>query len=244
MDLRGSVQVFNTEKFYHVHIANTYENATGVVMDLGVFTEIPFSDSPELTIAKFVNKTARDTQTSRGEFRRYHFHTAGPLNGSTTYQSLSVPGRQTDFFKINPHYNGRHYCYTYMSEWFHDDQSYASLAVLKQDLCKDTKTYWYRKNTYPGEATFIPRPGGASAPEDEGILVFPALDGIKRISLFVVLDAATLQELAVVELPQHIPFTAHGQFVPAAGRAAASAVANAGKDDGAVARAVLQSFTV
>jgi len=32
----------------------------------------------------------------------------------------------------------------------------------------------------------------------------------------VILDAGTFEELAVVDLPVHIPFTAHGNFVPSA----------------------------
>merc|ERR1712113_267232 len=112
----------------------------------------------------------------------------------------------------------------YMSEWFHDDKAFASIAVLKQDLCKGTKTYWYRENQYPGEAIFIPNPG-TGVTEDDGVLMFPVLDGIKRVSFFVMLNATTMEELVDLELPQHIPFTAHGQYVPKVDRDVASAMA-------------------
>lgn len=220
VDLAGNVQVFNTEHFFHVHIANTFENATGIVMDLGVDSSIPFSDGPQLTTAKFLNKTLRDA-VPRNEFRRYHLHTSGPANGTVTFETFTS-GVAVDFFRINSEFSGKPYCYAYMSEWFHDRKSYASLAVLKQDMCTGEKKYWYRKNTYPGEPNFVPKPGGA---EDDGVVVFVALDGEKRTSLYVVLDGKTLEELAVVTLPAHIPFTAHGTWWPAAGAAVASAIA-------------------
>merc|ERR1712100_410312 len=43
VDLSGKIQVFETDPFLHVHIANTFENDTGIVMDLGTFQKLPFS---------------------------------------------------------------------------------------------------------------------------------------------------------------------------------------------------------
>jgi len=57
----------------------------------------------------------------------------------------------------------------------------------------------------------VPGPSGA---EEDGVLVFVALDGVKETSKLVILDAKTFTELEVAELPARIPFTAHGQFVP------------------------------
>jgi len=211
---------FDTTKFYHVHIANTFENATGIVMDIGTDPVIPFRDNAQLTTAKFLNKTLRDDKEGNyPELRRYHLHLAGPLKGSTTYEAMNVPGRMTDFFKINPAFNGVQYCFIYMSEWFHDDKAYASMAILKQDVCKGTKTYWSFNNTYPGEPTFIAKPG--STEEDDGIVVFPSLDGDKGTSSYVILDGKTFKEIASVPLGVHIPFTAHGRFFPKAEMASA-----------------------
>mmetsp|Transcript_43858 Transcript_43858/g.121358 ORF Transcript_43858/g.121358 Transcript_43858/m.121358 type:complete len:567 (-) Transcript_43858:167-1867(-) len=224
-DLAGNVHVFDTEKFFHVHISNTFENATGIVMDLGAYDQLPFSaDSPALTTAKFLNKTVRDARSGVAEFRRYHLHTAGPLKGTATAEVLSERGRQLDFFRINPAFIGRPYCFSYMSEWFHDDKAYASMAILKLDLCTGAKTYWSRNNTYPHEPNFISK-GGDDSREDDGVVVFAALDGVQRTSMFVVLDGTTFQELVVVPLPVHIPFLGHGQFIPTRGQAAQSAVA-------------------
>jgi len=235
----AAAQKFDTEKFFHVHIANTFENATGIVMDIGTDPVIPFSDGPALTTAKFLNKTLRDERDGdkHPQLRRYHMHLAGASKGSVTYEPLSMPGRMTDFFKINPAYNGISYCFIYMSEWFHDDKAYASMAILKQDVCKGTKTYWHINNNYPGEPTFIAKPGGE---EDDGIVVFPNLDGDKRTSTYVILDGKTFKQIAAVPLGTHIPFTAHGRFFPEA----AAALSTGSDPVAAITKAMSDSYIV
>jgi carotenoid cleavage dioxygenase-like enzyme len=208
------VQVFETDPFFHVHIANTFENATGIVMDLGVFDAIPFSVHA-LGTDHFLNKTERDGK--RGSLhrstQRFHMHLDGPLKGQVTREGLSPPGRFTDFFKINDFKNGMPYCIYYAVEWFHDGTAYASQAVLKNDICQNKRTYWSKENQYVSEPFFVPL-GNESDAEDHGLLVFVVLNGPRQASDFVVLDAKTFEEIAVVELPVHIPFTAHGQFMP------------------------------
>merc|ERR1719272_581884 len=93
------------------------------------------------------------------------------------------------------------------------------MAVLKHNICNNTKTYWTKEHTYPGEPFFIATGNG----EDDGLLVFVALDGPRGASDFVILDAKTFKEVAVVQLPVHIPFTAHGQFIPKAAQEAVKA---------------------
>jgi len=85
------------------------------------------------------------------------------------------------------------------------------MAIVKHDICKGVKTFWQQPNVYPGEPEMIPGPSGA---EEDGVVIFVALDGEKETSKLVILDAETFTELEVTELPARIPFTAHGQFVP------------------------------
>jgi len=221
VDLEGNVQKFETEKFFHVHVANTFENETGVVMDVGAFSSKPYYKGPQLDIAQFNNKTARDGILDRGELRRYVFHLEGGQKGQVTWQTISAPGRLSDFFKINDNWNGSPYCYVYMDEWFHDGETYASMAIVKQNVCTGERTYWKAEDNYPGEPFFIPGPGPA---EDDGLVVSVVLDGPKGISKLVVLDGRTFKEVATIELPSHIPFTAHGQFIKEAALKAAKAM--------------------
>ena len=89
------------------------------------------------------------------------------------------------------------------------------MAILKHNICRGTRTYWARKDFYPSEPFFVPS-GKADAAEDDGVVMFVALDGNRRASDYVLLDARTFEEKAVVHLHVHIPFLAHGQFIPKA----------------------------
>ena len=48
--------------------------------------------------------------------------------------------------------------------------------------------------------------------EDEGVLLSVVFDGRNGNSFLLVLDAASLEEVARAEVPHHIPFGFHGQF--------------------------------
>merc|ERR1712050_117071 len=117
------------------------------VMDLGTFKDIPFAPHT-LSTALFVNKTSRDTKSYGQNVERIHLHLAGPMKGHVTREKLSPPGRQTDFFKINDMYGGVKHCQYYAVEWFHDDETYASMAVLKHDVCLNTRKYWTKEHSY------------------------------------------------------------------------------------------------
>mmetsp|Transcript_42795 Transcript_42795/g.126781 ORF Transcript_42795/g.126781 Transcript_42795/m.126781 type:complete len:543 (+) Transcript_42795:58-1686(+) len=214
VDVEGRAQVFHTEPFFHVHIVNCFENETGIVLDTGIYDGVPFEKAAYIDRQMFLNKTIRDSAKNRPGIRRLHLHLTGENAGMTTAEDLVPQGeRSRDFFKINPAYSGLPYCIYYATEWWHDDKNFASMAILKHNVCTGTKTYWKRPDTYPGEPFFVER--GGSKIEDDGLLVFVAIDGKKRRSLFVTLDGRTMREVEVVELPGHIPFTAHGQFFPA-----------------------------
>ena len=59
----------------------------------------------------------------------------------------------------------------------------------------------------------VPAPGASA--EDEGWLLVPVWNGARCASDLVVLDAASLAECAVLELPLAIPYGLHGSWVPA-----------------------------
>merc|ERR1712113_1305022 len=161
------------EPFMHVHVVNAFENATGVILDVGAYHSPPFSKTGALDIHMFLNKTQRDANPSKAVMRRLHMHTSGPLAGNVTFTDFSqIPNSHADFYRINDAYIGLHYCFYYATQWWHDGKNYASMAVMKHDVCSDTKTYWTRQDVYVGEPYFIANPSGQ---EDDGILVFVAL---------------------------------------------------------------------
>jgi len=214
VDKQGTLTVFDTDPFYHVHIVNSFENETGVTLDVGGYDSSPFAVSGALDIKMFLNKTVRDANPLRAVLRRVHMHFSGPLAGQATFETFEkIEGSHTDFYRVNPSNVGLPYCVYYATQWWHDSVSYASMAVMKHDLCSGERVYWSSPDVYVGEPMLIPKPGGA---EDDGVVVFVALDGSKGTSKFVTLDAKTMKEMdsAGIDLDVHIPFTAHGNFFP------------------------------
>jgi len=70
---------------------------------------------------------------------------------------------------------------------------------------------WRDDGCYPGEPVFVRRPDGSD--EDDGVVLSVVLDATAGRSFLLVLDAASMSELARAEAPHHIPFGFHGQFV-------------------------------
>lgn len=77
-------------------------------------------------------------------------------------------------------------------------------------------TAWKQSDTaFPGEAVFLPRPGGTT--EDDGHLISVVIETDPAKPHFVILlDAKTMTETARVEFSQkdvEIPATIHGIFI-------------------------------
>merc|ERR1712166_1082704 len=121
-------------------------------MDLVTYNDIPFERMPVMDIAQNLNKTLRDSSYPRGQMRRMHMDLT---TQKTTVTKLTDNNKDYDFIKVNPAVNGHAYCIYYAVEWYHDDVSYASMAVMKHDICKGTKLFWSELDIYMNEPFFI-----------------------------------------------------------------------------------------
>lgn len=74
---------------------------------------------------------------------------------------------------------------------------------------KNTKR-WQVRGCYPSEPIFVPRPGATD--DDDGVLLSVVVDGRNQTSFLLVLDAATLEEVARALVPHVIPFGLHGAW--------------------------------
>jgi beta,beta-carotene 9',10'-dioxygenase len=84
---------------------------------------------------------------------------------------------------------------------------------------------WHAPGCHPGEPVFVARPGGSA--EDDGVLLSVVLDAGQARSFLLVLDAASLSEVARATVPHHIPFGFHGNHYPDPARS--DAVVGAGE---------------
>jgi beta,beta-carotene 9',10'-dioxygenase len=75
--------------------------------------------------------------------------------------------------------------------------------ILKVDIADGTALTWREPDCFPAEPVFVPHPEGID--EDTGAVLSIVLDAARETSFLLVLDAATLQEIARAEVPHHIP---------------------------------------
>jgi len=200
------------DRLYYTHTVNTFENATGIVIDLTTAPVNPFTRN--LTVAAMVDKATRDSDPGALMLVK-RFVLPWSSDASISTELLSDPHMATDFTTINPRFVGKQHCFFWGVRWFAVDRtSFASMAIAKHDLCGSEPGRWSRKHWYPSEPTFIPSTD-ASATEDQGLLVFTALNGETKMSYLIVLDAATMRTVSEVGPFPPIGFTIHGEFYAA-----------------------------
>ena len=83
---------------------------------------------------------------------------------------------------------------------------------------KPSITSWFKPGHFPSEPVFVPRNEGASSEtdEDDGVILAQVLDGINQQTYLLVLDAATMTEVAAANLEPGLttPYTQHGRWFP------------------------------
>ncbi|MGJ3264047.1 MAG: carotenoid oxygenase family protein [Salinarimonas sp.] len=87
-------------------------------------------------------------------------------------------------------------------------------SIVKVDLHGDPAAnarVWREDGAWPGEPVLVRRPGGTD--EDDGVLLSVVLDARAERSYLLVLDAATLEEIARAEAPEIVTFGFHGNFL-------------------------------
>jgi all-trans-8'-apo-beta-carotenal 15,15'-oxygenase len=88
-------------------------------------------------------------------------------------------------------------------------------AIEKLDLHSGERWVWSAApRGFVSEPLMVPRPGATA--EDDGWLLCLVWTGGRCASDLVILDAASLAEVAVLELPLAVPHGLHGSWAPAA----------------------------
>ena len=101
-----------------------------------------------------------------------------------------------ELVSVAPDRLGRPYRYLYGFTGFHQGRTgYMDWAIVKQDVERQERHgVWYQENMYPGEVTFVPDPHQQQ--EDSGVLLSSVFDSLRNENFLLVLDAATMKELA------------------------------------------------
>ena len=186
------IKTYFTDPFFSFHHINAYETGSNLILNIIAFKDSQIVDRlgffPECLEPSFLLDLRIDLATNKVDFLKT------PFKGSV------------DLPRINPAYNGHPYRYFYAVKFEKDRH-----LVMKWDTKKNTAFFWSQENCFAGEPVFIQNPLG-SRREDDGVILSLVLDGDKKISFLLVLDAKNLKELARVPLLFSVPFGLHGQF--------------------------------
>jgi all-trans-8'-apo-beta-carotenal 15,15'-oxygenase len=138
--------------------------------------------------------------------------------GSVSTTRLSE--RCCEFAMVNPNREGLSCRYAWMAVAERETGNDPLQALKKLDLIDGGRRVWSAApRGFVSEPVMVPRPdanaGGAEPAEDDGWLLCVVWNGARCSSDLVILDAASMEELATLELPLAIPHGLHGSFVPA-----------------------------
>jgi beta,beta-carotene 9',10'-dioxygenase len=203
---------FDSDPFFAFHHVNAFEEGDDLVVDL-----VAYADDAIIS-AFYLNRLSDDaSEIPFGNLRRYRLPLKGNSSGTrarrrqhVSYETVSEVCLEIPRFDY-ARYNMRgDYRYVYASsiQAQHRHGFYNQLA--KVDIQTQTAQTWYEDGCYPGEPVFVGAPTRTN--EDEGVLLSVVLDAEQGQSFLLVLDAASLGELARAYVPQPILLGYHGDF--------------------------------
>jgi len=192
--LRGE---YRTDAFFTFHHVNAFERDGEVVVDLCAY------EDPSIIDALYLDRLREGPALPPVRARRYVLDLDG---GGVDARNLHDGDLELPRIAYRTR-NGRPYRYVHGvggagGEWID--------RIVKVDVQDGSATTWSEAGSYPGEPVFVPEPGREE--EDAGVLLSVVLDAGREASFLLVLDAATLEELARAAVPNRVPFSFHGQF--------------------------------
>ena len=185
------------------HHLNAWEEGDTVVLD-----SIFYPDFPSIGPDDDFRRVDFDT-IPEGRLKRCRLDLTA---GSVSAEVLS--SRTCEFAMVNPARVGLPASQAWMAVAEREQGNDPLQAVLRRDLISGDQRVWSAApRGFVSEPVMVPRPGASA--EDEGWVLCVVWNGARRSSDLVILDARSLEELAVLELPLAIPHGLHGSFVPA-----------------------------
>jgi carotenoid cleavage dioxygenase-like enzyme len=223
----GSVRSMELPGFIFGHVINSWEEGDDILFDLtwyaaGNSTTMGWFNRWFL---KYMSDPVVRENWPRAQVMRYRLS----ANNTASSWRLFADEEGLDDFetpKINEAFNGHKNCIVYFMQFHSYDYTNASsyrhgtpesgpfgaVGIAKRNLCSGERQGWYAPNQYPSEVQFLPDPSGTN--EDDGILLSMVFDANTNSSLFQILDARTMERLAMAPLPIKTPFLIHSSFFP------------------------------
>jgi carotenoid cleavage dioxygenase-like enzyme len=188
-----------TFAFHHV---NAFADGDGIAVNVIAYPDAAIID--QLYLARL---RAGTPLTATGKLTRFHvpFATEAPVTRRTLAEvPLELP-------RINyASCAGRPYRFV----WGTGIRAKGDFldSIVKIDVETGEVATWFTAGLYPGEPVFVPAPSAKT--EDDGVLLSIVLDTAEDRSFLLMLDAASLNEVARAETPHAIHFHFHGNYFP------------------------------
>lgn len=187
------------EAFFAFHHVNAFQKGDDLFVDI-----VAHHDST--IIDQFYLDRLRSAQpiTATGKLTRFRIGTGEKVD-SELLSEVAIELPRYDY----PRRAGQPYHYVYgvgneVPENFIDN-------LVKLDLETGTALSWYEEGCYPGEPVFVAAKERSN--EDEGVIISVVLDTHKATSFLLILNASNFRELARADVPHHIPFGFHGNYL-------------------------------
>ncbi len=201
---RQPLQIPAPEGFVFHHLNAFEDGATGeLVVDSIVYPDFP-------SIAPGVDFRAVDFDgVPAGQLLRCRLDLA-----AGTARSALLEPRTCEFAMVNPARVGLEARYGWMAVTEATQGNAPLQAIEKLDLATGERRLWSAApRGFVSEPVMVPRPGADA--EDSGWVLCLVWNGARCASDLVILDAASLAEVAVLELPLAVPHGLHGSWVQA-----------------------------
>jgi len=214
LDGSGEVRTFLAPSHFSYHFGNCFESEdwSEIIFDASVYDDLESLDRLYLKGPK-ADATKEIPPSCMVRWRL-------PLakGGRDEASALRVPmarpaidpdaiGRGFEFPSVHPAYRGRRNRYTWAV--CGNRPTRFLNALCKVDAETGEARVWSEWGALPGEPCFVPRPGGTA--EDDGA-VLSLVTGADGQSFMVVLDAASMEELARCSVPYAVPYMFHGSW--------------------------------
>ena len=200
---REPLQIAAPEGFVFHHL-NAFEEGDELVVDSIYYADFP-AIGPDVDFRQVDFESIPEGQLVRCRINL--------IDGSVTSELLE--GRTCEFAMVNPARQGLDAHVSWMAVAERERGNDPLQAIKKLDLRSGEGRVWSAApRGFVSEPVMVPRPGATA--EDDGWVLCLVWNGARCGSDLVILDAASMAEAAVLELPLAVPHGLHGSWAPAA----------------------------
>jgi beta,beta-carotene 9',10'-dioxygenase len=187
--------------FFGFHHVNAFEDDGALLIDIVTYPDAAVIDQLYLDRLR-----SGQPVTATGSLTRFRLD----LNGGEDVGHETLFGTSIEFPRIDYRNRaGRPYRYVYAAGSAVPGNFIDSLVRL--DLETKQTAIWRESGCYPGEPVFVTDPDAPA--EEAGVILSVVLDANRGTSFLLILEASSYQELARAEVPHHIPFGFHGNYL-------------------------------